>query len=512
MLTWFDNLRLGRKLQLLMAAVLVLTVVVGGLAVVQLGHIGAGVGEVAHTALPRARQVAALRAEMLSFRTTQYAHMLSDDETEQAGLKQRIQQIAGQVAQTRQRIEPLLSNATQRGAYEAFARQWTQYLQGNEKVLMLTGDFGAKALGGDYGKTFEAMNASLSDILKANDVVVDEQVQATESAVVHTRTAILGTVVAALALGTLLAWFLSRRIVASLGEASRSARAVAKGDLTARIPAGGRDEVGALLTSLGEMQGGLASLVLTVRSGVDSVATASSEIATGNMDLSSRTEQQAASLQRTASAVQQLAGNLHQSTDVARQAEQMARSAAEVAQRGGGVVQDVVSTMGEITQASQRIGDIIGVIDGIAFQTNILALNAAVEAARAGEQGRGFAVVAGEVRSLAQRSAEAAREIKGLIGASSDRVEQGARLVQGAGQTMDDIVRSVQQVSALIAEIAGAAGAQTSGIEEVNAAMAQLDHMTQQNAALVEQSAAAAASLHEQGDRLREAVARFHVG
>jgi HAMP domain-containing protein len=207
--------------------------------VLQLGHIGASVGEVAHTALPRARQVAALRAELLSFRTTQYAHMLSDDETEQAGFKQRIQQIAGQVAQTRQRIEPLLSDTTQRSAYEAFARQWTQYLQGNEKVLMLTGDFGAKALGGDYGKTFEAMNASLGDILKANDVVVDEQVQATESAVVSTRTAILGTVVAALGLGTLLAWFLSRRIVASLGEASRSARAVAKGDLTARIPAEG---------------------------------------------------------------------------------------------------------------------------------------------------------------------------------------------------------------------------------------------------------------------------------
>ena len=176
-----------------------------------------------------------------------------------------------------------------------------------------------------------------------------------------------------------------------------------------------------------------------------------------------------------------------------------------------GMVQDVLSTMGEITDASRRIGDIIGVIDGIAFQTNILALNAAVEAARAGEQGRGFAVVAGEVRSLAQRSAEAAREIKALIGASSDKVDQGARLVQGAGQTMDDIVHSVQQVSALIAEIAGAAGAQTSGIEEVNVAMAQLDHMTQQNAALVEQSAAAAASLHEQGDRLREAVARFQV-
>ena len=256
MLTWFDNLRLGRKLQLLMAAVLVLTVGVGGLAVLQLGHIGASVGEVAHTALPRARQVAALRAELLSFRTTQYAHMLSDDETEQAGFKQRIQQIAGQVAQTRQHIEPLLSDAQQRSAYDAFAGQWTQYLQGNEKVLMLSGDFGAKALGGDYGKTFEAMNASLGDILKANDVMVDEQVQATESAVTHTRTAILGTVVAALALGTLLAWFLSRRIVASLGEASRSARAVAKGDLTGRIPQGGHDKVGALRTSLGEMQGG----------------------------------------------------------------------------------------------------------------------------------------------------------------------------------------------------------------------------------------------------------------
>jgi hypothetical protein len=378
MLTWFDNLRLGRKLQLLMAAVLVLTVVVGGLAVVQLGHIGAGVGEVAHTALPRARQVAALRAELLSFRTTQYAHMLSDDETEQAGFKQRIQQIAGQVAQTRQRIEPLLSDATQRSAYEAFARQWTQYLQGNEKVLMLTGDFGAKALGGDYGKTFEAMNASLGDILKANDVVVDEQVQA-RSAVVHHRHPGHGGGRPGPGHAAGLVPVAPHRGLAGRGLAQRPRGG--QGDLTARIPP-------APMTRWAPCSPPWARC----RAACPAGAHVRSRRRFGGHRLvrdrhrhgpvqphRAAGRQPAAHRLGRAAAGQQPA----QSTDVARQAEQMARNAAEVAQRGGGVVRDVVSTMGEITQASQRIGDIIGVIDGIAFQTNILALNAAVEAARA---------------------------------------------------------------------------------------------------------------------------------
>ncbi|WP_200228971.1 methyl-accepting chemotaxis protein, partial [Rubrivivax gelatinosus] len=248
-----------------------------------------------------------------------------------------------------------------------------------------------------------------------------------------------------------------------------------------------------------------------VRASADSIRTASSEIATGNLDLSQRTEQTAGSLQQTASAMEQLTGNVQQSADSARQANQLAGSAAETAQRGGEVVSQVVSTMDQINTSSKKIGDIIGVIDGIAFQTNILALNAAVEAARAGEQGRGFAVVAGEVRALAQRSAAAAREIKTLIGDSVEKVETGARLVSDAGSTMHEIVASVQRVSDIIGEISAAAGEQSSGIRQVNGAISELDRMTQQNAALVEQSAAAAGSLREQGTRLAELVATFHL-
>jgi methyl-accepting chemotaxis protein len=251
--------------------------------------------------------------------------------------------------------------------------------------------------------------------------------------------------------------------------------------------------------------------IATVRASTDSIATASGEIAQGSGDLSQRTEQTASNLQQTASAMEELTGTVRQSGDSAAQANQLASSASTVARRGGDVVQQVVATMQEIHDSSRRISDIIGTIDGIAFQTNILALNAAVEAARAGEQGRGFAVVAGEVRQLAQRSAEAAREIKALIGSSVERVEAGSSLVAQAGSTMTEIVGSVQRVSDIIGEISAASAEQTTGIAQVNGAVAELDSMTQQNAALVEQSAAAAASLKDQAGRLADAVRLFHV-
>jgi methyl-accepting chemotaxis protein len=243
----------------------------------------------------------------------------------------------------------------------------------------------------------------------------------------------------------------------------------------------------------------------------DGISTASTQIATGNQDLSARTEQAASSLQQSAASMEQLTGTVRQSAESASQAAQLASSAAQVAQRGGQVVSEVVSTMDQINASSKKIADIIGVIDGIAFQTNILALNAAVEAARAGEQGRGFAVVASEVRSLAQRSAEAAREIKGLIGQSVDKVEAGSRLVQDAGSTMDEIVVSVKRVTDMISEISAASGEQSQGIGQVNVAVSQLDQMTQQNAALVEESAAAAESLKDQALRLSGIIGTFRL-
>jgi methyl-accepting chemotaxis protein len=324
------------------------------------------------------------------------------------------------------------------------------------------------------------------------------------------RAALFGLLALLATGGAVLASLLmQRRLVADLSRAVELSREVASGKLTSEASSTRQDEIGDLMRGLGEMVAQLRQSLHTVQAATNSIGTASQEIAAGNTDLSQRTEQTASNLQQSASSIEQLTGAVRQSADAASQANQLATSAASVAQRGGEVVAQVVSTMDQINASSRKISDIIGTIDGIAFQTNILALNAAVEAARAGEQGRGFAVVASEVRSLAQRSAEAAREIKALIGASVERVEVGTRQVQDAGGTMNEIVASVQRVSDIIAEISAASSEQSSGIGQVNASVSQLDHMTQQNAALVEQSAAAAESLKQQSLRLGEVVNRF---
>jgi methyl-accepting chemotaxis protein len=307
------------------------------------------------------------------------------------------------------------------------------------------------------------------------------------------------------------AWAVERRIVVPLRQAGDAVRRIAAGDLSQPLAMHGGDEIARLGQDIDRMRQDLGALVQRLHAGIESVSAASVQIAQGSSDLSTRTETQASSLQQTAASMQQLTATVGHGADSARQANARAAGAREVATRGGRVVGEVMEKMNEIQQSSRRIADIIGVIDGIAFQTNILALNAAVEAARAGEQGRGFAVVAGEVRSLAQRSAQAAREIKSLIGASVQSVEAGGALVGSAGSTMNEIVQQVQRVSALIGEITQAAAEQSQGIAQVGQAVTQLDDNTQRNAALVEQSAAAADSLREQAQRLAEAVAVFRL-
>ena len=321
---------------------------------------------------------------------------------------------------------------------------------------------------------------------------------------------------AGIALGLLVSiasgWALARSIVHPLKEASCMAERVAAGDISiAPTRANGRDEVQVLVADMWAMQDKLAELVASVHEASGSITTASTEIAMGNRDLSTRTEQTAFNLQQTAASVEQLTATVRESAEAARQANALALSASGVATRGGDVVADVVTTMDAIAGASRKIGDIIGVIDGIAFQTNILALNAAVEAARAGEQGRGFAVVAGEVRSLAQRSAVAAREVKALIGDSVSKVESGAKLVETAGSTMKELLSSVGRVTDIISRISTAAGEQSEGVGQVNEAITQLDQMTQQNAALVEQSTAATESLKDQVLKLSDAVGTFKL-
>jgi len=361
----------------------------------------------------------------------------------------------------------------------------------------------------DYDAAQATIEALAAD-LDRSAVAGGQHLQATATMVM----ALLGAaVVLALVVIVPLTLVNMQSICKPVVAAETLAGAIAQGDLSERaIDDRGADETANLLRALVSMQASLRRIVGEVRSSTDSISTASAEIATGNQDLSARTEQAASSLQQTASSMEQLTGTVRQSADSARQADQLASSAAEVAARGGKVVSEVVNTMDDINASSKKIADIIGVIDGIAFQTNILALNAAVEAARAGEQGRGFAVVAGEVRNLAQRSAEAAKEIKSLIGASVDKVESGSRLVADAGKTMREIVGSVQRVTDIIGEITAAATEQSDGIGQVNTSVTHLDKMTQQNAALVEESAAAAASLKEQTVRLSQAVSLFRLG
>jgi methyl-accepting chemotaxis protein len=366
--------------------------------------------------------------------------------------------------------------------------------------------------------TFAPKANWIDERLTALTVVKEQNAQAaaTESAELYrsSRTMmmmlVLGSAAAGLGLGVVLTRSLTRQLGGEPAYASSIASRIAAGDLTVAVELRQGDS-NSMLFAMKTMRDSLAGIVGQVRAGTDTIASASSQIASGNLDLSSRTEEQASSLEETASSMEELTSTVKQNADNARQANQLASSASEVAERGGAVVSQVVDTMASINDSSKKIVDIIGVIDGIAFQTNILALNAAVEAARAGEQGRGFAVVASEVRTLAQRSAAAAKEIKQLIGDSVSKVDAGAKLVDHAGATMTEIVASVRRVTDIMGEITSASEEQTAGIEQVNVAINQMDQVTQQNASLVEEAAAAAESMQEQAAKLAEVVAVFKL-
>jgi methyl-accepting chemotaxis protein len=366
-------------------------------------------------------------------------------------------------------------------------------------------------LQGPMEQLFLPVRENINKLIKLQLDVAKSDFEQSQSTYVWIRNSCIAGILFGLLLAAVIGALLVRAISRPLEAAVKIAGGVAAGDLTQRIDVESNDETGRLMRALKDMNDNLVTIVGQVRSGTDAIATASNQISSGNQDLSSRTEQQASSLEETASSMEELTSTVKQNADNARQANQLAASASAVAEKGGAVVSRVVDTMGSINESSRKIVDIISVIDGIAFQTNILALNAAVEAARAGEQGRGFAVVATEVRSLAQRSAGAAKEIKALIDDSVEKVQTGAGLVNEAGATMQEIVDSVKRVTDIMQEITAASQEQTTGIEQINQAVAQMDEVTQQNAALVEQAAAASEAMHDQAVQLSRAVSVFKL-
>lgn len=510
-----SNLKIGARLSLAFGLVLLITATIAATGVWRLAVLKEASSRIATVEMERN----ALAQEWKAAIDLNWVRASASLKATDAGY---IQSLTADMATTSQRaseaqkkLEALVDDPTEKALMERVAVTRKAYVDARAKLLerKKAGEDVFALVDSDLKPLATAYLQSLADVADNTHKQLDEFEGAIIQAAGTSQWVLALGAVVSVVLGALFALWTTRSIVGPVQRAVQAADEISHGNLSVQIPdvGNGRNEMAQLLRSLDEMQQNLSRIVGHVRSGSENVATASSEIAQGNNDLSARTEQQASALQETAASMEQLNSTVRQNADNARQANQLAQSASTVAVHGGEVVSQVVDTMKGIHDSSSKIADIIGVIDGIAFQTNILALNAAVEAARAGEQGRGFAVVAGEVRSLAQRSAEAAREIKTLINTSVEQVENGSRLVHDAGTTMTEIVTSVQRVTDIMAEITASTNEQSTSINEVGQAVAQLDQMTQQNAALVEESAAAAQSLKDQSVRLSEVVGTFRL-
>ena len=509
------NMKIGKRLTLGFAVILAFSIVIAGIGIWRLQAVSSATRDMMSQPLLKERLIGDWYANLVSGirRTTAIAK--SSDPSLGPYFATEAAASSKSSGEYQKKVEALLETDEEKKLFQQISEQRKIYLSSRDAINKAKAAGNIEEAERVLEKTFVPASAAYQDtmrkLVELQRKDIDETARHIDMVADESRVLLLVLEGLILALGVLCAWYLTVGITRPIGTAVVLSRRVAEGDLTADVTANSKDETGQLLQALQDMSNSLRGIVADVRSGTDTIATASSEIAAGNLDLSSRTEQQASALEETASSMEELISTVKQNADNARQANQLAVSASEVAVQGGAVVAQVVDTMGSINASARKIVDIISVIDGIAFQTNILALNAAVEAARAGEQGRGFAVVASEVRSLAQRSATAAKEIKTLIDASVHEVDAGSQLVAQAGNTMTEVVSSVRRVTDIVGEISAASQEQSSGIAEIGRAITQMDEATQQNAALVEQAAAAAQSLQDQAAHLADVVAEFKL-
>lgn len=519
------NMRMATKLGIGFALVSMLTLLLGAVALWQMRHMHASTQLVVQNAMPSVLYLSNLRSDWNQFRRAEAGVLNVQSVAEIDGYQTQIQRVLQEIQSLERAYQALETDAQEQQLMARYEQLREQYMEIHRSFLqaarekdynelegdLLLGDMVTNIYVGVAEPVFVQLVEVLGELAQLSRKGADEAEQQVQRSFQFANTWVLLGMGLSTLLAIVLGWRITRSVTVPARQAVSVARGIADGDLTQPIPLAGKDEMGVLLQELGQMRDNLEQVVAQVRSNADGVFTASEQIASGNHDLSTRTEEQASALQQTAASMEQMASTARHNAENAMQANQLAVNASQVAQRGGEVVQQVVQTMHGIDASSQKIADIIGVIDGIAFQTNILALNAAVEAARAGEQGRGFAVVAGEVRSLAGRSAEAAKEIKQLIAESVDRVGQGSSLVAEAGHTMQEVVHAIRRVADLVAEISAASREQSQGVGQVSEAIVQMDQSTQQNAALVEESAAAASGLQRQARDLVESVSRFKV-